>query len=266
MSWLRSTADSGVDHLVDAGDGGHRAAWCRSHAQHRRHALLYQRWRALRPSTPTCSAMDCTHVVVISPFGTDGPAHRRQASSRVCTDSRARTWKARSRPFASRAGRAGRGDPAPDADSSARRGHEPDGSSDPHPRRPSRFRPRQAGSHQRVPGRRRLPAEPRPQGVDLRRPVDCTRWQVILKQPFLDRSRTDSAGSAAGLQHRPRAREDRLPVVGQVANLRTDCQSVPRAEHGPDAFSSHRIPRYFLRGRRWVRLCTFLRLPAPPPR
>jgi NTE family protein len=49
----------------------------------------------------------------------------------------------------------------PDADSRAANGHEPDGPGDPHPRRPCRFRPRQAGSDPRdVPLRiaRRRPA------------------------------------------------------------------------------------------------------------
>ena len=43
------------------------------------------------------------NVVVLSPFGGRSQARSRQASSRACADSRARTWPARSRPFASRA-------------------------------------------------------------------------------------------------------------------------------------------------------------------
>ena len=35
----------------------------------------------------------------------------------------------------------------PDAQLTSRNGHQPDGSGDPHPRRPSRFRPRQTGSN-----------------------------------------------------------------------------------------------------------------------
>ena len=81
-------------------DGSHRAAGRGSYTQHQRHTL-YQRWRALRRKRRPRHGL-CERRGDLAVWRTDRD-HYRQASSRVCADSRARTWKARSRPCASRA-------------------------------------------------------------------------------------------------------------------------------------------------------------------
>jgi NTE family protein len=123
-------------------------------------------------------AMGYAHVVVISPFGgrTGPPPAGQFEGLRRFPGADLESQVEALRQQGSRVEVI-----APDADSSAAMGTN---QMDPATRIPAA--PRQAGSHQRVPETVGLPPEPRPQGVDLRRPVGLHEMAGHPKQPFLD--------------------------------------------------------------------------------